>query len=156
MIKVACSIVFSCICLVQIAQVNLPKNMPFKTFNYKNSAAEKVVYDFSTSEKKAFLFYDPKTEALAEAMYNGCDFVFDKEKVTIFPIFYTGQLKKKNAGTSFPSLIPPQIYKVFLKNDFGIFNLSDSDYPIMVFYNEKNELCGFAKNVEQVNLIDCD
>ena len=41
------------------------------------------------------------------------------------------------------------------KSDFKAFNLTSADFPIIVIYNEKNELCGFAKSVEQISDIDC-
>ena len=150
-------LMFMCFYLVQIAQINIPKELPFKKVLYKNSAGGDETYNTATTELKAFLLYDISTQPLAEAMFNGTTFVFENVPVTVFPVLYVGdEMKKINKSVDIQSKIPVQIYRSFEKTQYEQFHASKSDYPIMIFYNEKNHLCGFAKNVEQVNLIDCD
>lgn len=151
------SLIFICFSLLSyfsIAQVRFPDTLHLKSLTYKNGPKTTGTFDFSKTEKKAFLFFDIKTEALAEAMYNGCRFVFDRNRINIFPVFFTGELTKK-ASEDFETIIPMQLYRSPYMSDFKEFNLSDADFPILVVYNEKNELCGFSRNVEQISGIDC-
>jgi len=128
--------------------------LPLTQYNYKNNSGKVESYNFLKPEKKAFLFYDIVSEPMAEVMYNGCGFVFNNTPITIFPIYFTGQLIKK-VSKNFPSKIPTQLVESPIKSDFKAFNLTVADFPIIVVYNEKNELCGFAKSVEQIADIDC-
>ena len=147
-------VVFAVLCLSNFAQLTLPDILTMKKLDYKTAAKTIVSYDFAKTEKKAFLFYDIHSEAMAEVMYNGCKFVFDKSKITIFPVFFTGQLVKK-ASQDFESEIPTQLYQSPLKSPFKEFNLSDTTLPLLVVYNEKNEICGSSRNAEQIAEIDC-
>lgn len=128
--------------------------LPLTQYNYKNNSGKVESYNFLKSEKKAFLFYDVVSEPMAEVMYNGCGFIFNNTPITIFPIYFTGQLIKKSSK-NFLSKIPTQLFETPNKSDFKIFGLTAADFPIIVVYNEKNELCGFAKSVEQIADIDC-
>ncbi len=136
------------------AQVTLPDTLKMRNLEYKNSSKMSVQYDFTKAEKKAFLFFDIQTEPMAEVMYNGCKFVFDKAPISIFPVYFTGQLIKK-ASADFPSAIPTQLYESPAKSPFKNFNLADTTLPFLVVYNEKNEICGYARNTEQISEIDC-
>jgi outer membrane protein OmpA-like peptidoglycan-associated protein len=80
--------------------------------------------------------------------------VFDKTPISIFPIYFTGQLIKK-ASPDFAKGIPTQLYESPAKSPFKSFNLADTTLPFLVVYNEKNEICGFARNTEQISEIDC-
>ncbi len=87
-------------------------------------------------------------------MFNGCNFVFNERKITIFPIYFTGQLTRKSSD-DMNTKIPIQLYRspdVSIFKDYGI---TEKDLPIIVVYNEKNELCGFSKTVEGISDIDC-
>jgi outer membrane protein OmpA-like peptidoglycan-associated protein len=126
----------------------------FKTLDYLNTSKIKSTYNFSKNEKKAFLFFDINTEYLADVMFNGCNFVFKEKKITIFPIYFSGQLMKKKSD-EIGSKIPTQLYRTPETSVFKDFNLKNSDFPILVVYNEKNELCGFSKNVTQIGEINC-
>jgi outer membrane protein OmpA-like peptidoglycan-associated protein len=132
----------------------LPNPLPLSHYTYNTSSSKKEKYNFQKFEKKAFLFYDIKTEALAEVMYNGCGFIFNNTAISVFPIYFTGQLIKK-ASVNFPSKIPTQLYESLKKTNFKVFNLTEEDFPILIIYNEKNELCGYAKTTEQIADIDC-
>lgn len=140
--------------LCYYAQINLPKVIEFKTINYLDKSKTKQVYDFSKNEKKAFLFFDINSEYLAAVMFNGCNFVFKEKKVIIFPIYFSGQLMKKKSD-EIGSKIPTQLYRTPETSIFKDFNLKESDYPLLVVYNEKNELCGFSKNVNNIGDIIC-
>lgn len=131
-----------------------PQLLPFKTMEYVDKAHTKYIYDFAKPQKKAFLFFDIKTEALAEVMYNGCNFVFTEKKITIFPIYFTGQLNKKNSK-DITTTVPTQLFRSPEMSLFKDFNLKETDFPLIVIYNEKNELCGFSKNVEGLAEVDC-
>ncbi len=137
------------------AQLTIQNPLLLKTLVYTNSEQKIVDYSFTTTEKKVFLFYDIKTEALAEVMYNGSEYVFDKTAITVFPIFFTGDLKKKKIK-SFLTKIPTQYYRSPMQSVFKKFNITETDLPIFVLYDEQNKLCGIAKTTEQVNEIDCD
>lgn len=141
-------------CLNYYSQNNLPNQIKFKTIDYLDKSKVKQVYDFSKNEKKAFLFFDINTEYLAEIMFDGCNFVFKEKKITIFPIYFSGQLVKKKSD-EIGSKIPTQLYRTPETCIFKDFNLKESDYPILVVYNEKNELCGFSKNVNNIGQINC-
>ncbi|MCD6018994.1 MAG: outer membrane protein/peptidoglycan-associated protein [Bacteroidetes bacterium] len=143
-------IIFKC----QFGQINLPETLPFKTIDYLDKSRKKVVYECSKPEKKAFLFFDVKSEPLAEVMYNGCSFVFPDKKIIIFPYFFTGQLKKK-ASADMKSAIPVQLLRTPAMSLFKEFNITEADFPLLVVYNEKNELCGFSRSVEGMAEIEC-
>ncbi len=147
-------VLFALVYVSNFAQLKLPEVLSLKTLDYKSAAKTTVSYDFSKPEKKAFLFFDIQTEAMAEVMYNGCKFVFDKSKITVFPIFFTGQLVKK-ASPDFESEVPTQLYQSPQKSPFSEFNLADTTLPLLVVYNEKNEICGSARTTEQISEIDC-
>lgn len=136
------------------SQTLYPTSLPITQFTFKNKASKLETYPFSTSEKKAFLFFDIKSEPFAEVMYNGAVFVFNNSPISIFPIYFTGQLNKKT-GQNFPSKIPTQICNSPLKSEFKNFNITEADFPLLLVYNEKNELCGFAKTTEQISEINC-
>jgi outer membrane protein OmpA-like peptidoglycan-associated protein len=131
-----------------------PQHLPFKKIDYQDKARTKFSYDCSKPEKKAFLFFDLKSEPVAEVMYNGGNFVFGEKKISIFPVYFTGQLNKKTSP-EFSKKIPTQLFRSPVMSTFKDFNLTDADFPIMVVYNEKNELCGFSKNVEGLAEVDC-
>lgn len=131
-----------------------PNQLPLKNINYLDKALTKFTYDCSRPEKKAFLFFDMKSEPVAEVMYNGANFVFNEKKISIFPVYFAGQLKKKTSP-DFSNKIPTQLFRAPATSLFKDFNLTDTDFPIMIVYNEKNELCGFSKNVEGLTEIDC-
>ncbi len=136
------------------AQPVLPVKLTLTQLMYKTAEGKTEPYNFTNSEKKAFLFFDIKSEPLAEVMYNGSAFVFNNTPISVFPIFFTGQLIKKNSK-NFPSKIPTQLVKSPLKSDFKALNLNESDFPLLIVYNEKNELCGYAKTTEQIAEINC-
>ena len=155
MSKITGVVIFTCVSFFLSAQSLVFQNtLPFTQYNYKNKSNKVESYNFLKPEKKAFLFYDIISEPMAEVMYNGCGFVFNNTAITIFPIYFTGQLIKK-ASENFPSKIPTQLFESPNKSDFRVFNITTTDFPILVVYNEKNELCGFAKSVEQITDIDC-
>lgn len=145
---------FNSLCLIQYAQNKLPNPIGFKTFEYIDKTKTKAVYDFGTNEKKAFLFFDMNTEALAEVMFSGAIFVFNEKKITIIPIYFSGQLTKKTSD-DIESKIPTQIMRSPENSVFKDFNITNNDFPLLVVYNEKNELCGFSKNVQNIGDIDC-
>lgn len=140
--------------LIANSQTTFPSSLSFKTIEYLDKAKVKTNYDCAAPEKKAFLFFDMLTEPLAEVMFNGCNFVFNERKITVFPVYFTGQLTKKTSD-DMNSKIPIQLYRspdVSIFKDYGI---TEKDLPIVVVYNEKNELCGFSKTVEGISDIDC-
>lgn len=137
----------------QFAQT-FPALLPFKNIEYFDKAKTKVKYNCAKPEKKAFLFFDIKSEPLAEVMYNGCNFVFTEKKITIFPVYFTGQMKKKTSK-DISSKIPTQLFRTPDMSMYKELNLVETDFPLLIVYNEKNELCGFSKNVEGLADIDC-
>lgn len=136
------------------AQDNLPKTLPFKTIDYMDKANVKKVYDGSKQEKKGFLFFDMVSESMAEVMFNGAKFVFNEKNISLFPIYISGQLTKKTTD-EMASKIPTQIIRTIESSIYKDFNFKQSDFPVLVVYNEKNELCGFSKNVQDIADIDC-
>ncbi|HRG00873.1 MAG TPA: OmpA family protein [Bacteroidia bacterium] len=140
--------------LSSIAQNSYPNPLPFKQIEYLNAAKVKSNYDCSKSEKKAFLFFDMVSEPLAEVMFNGANFVFNERKLTVFPVYFTGQLTKKTSD-DMNSKIPIQLYRSPEMSIFKEFGITEKDLPLIVVYNEKNELCGFSKTVEGISDIDC-
>jgi len=147
------SILFS-ISLSLFSQNTFPNPLKIKTFEYLSSDKVKRNYDFSKAEKKIFLFYDIASEPMAEVMFNGCDFIFNKKKVAIFPIFYTGLLTKKSTD-NIDSDIPVQVYRSVDMSPFRDFGFTEADLPFVAVYNEKNELCGISKSVQGIGDIDC-
>jgi outer membrane protein OmpA-like peptidoglycan-associated protein len=144
----------SILCLATHAQSRFPNPMPFNKIEYTDQGKVKRVYDVSQKEKKAFLFFDMASETLAEVMYNGAKFVFTEKNITIFPIYFSGQLTKKNPDDIGPK-VPTQIIRSPETSIFKEFKLTSEDFPLLVVYNEKNELCGFSKNVQDIAEIDC-
>lgn len=140
--------------LFMYAQDRYPNPIPFKTIEYVDKAKVKQVYDASKVEKKGFLFFDMTSEPLAEVMFNGANFVFTEKNITIFPIYFSGQLTKKTSDDII-SKVPTQILRSPETSIFKDFKLTNDDFPVLVVYNEKNELCGFSKNVQDIAEIDC-
>ncbi len=136
------------------AQNKFPNSLPFKTIDYLDKAKVKQVYNASKSEKKGFLFFDMASEPLAEVMFNGANFVFTEKNITIFPIYFSGQLTKKTSN-DIQSKVPTQIMRSPETSIFKDFMLTNEDFPVILVYNEKNELCGFSKNVQNIAEIDC-
>lgn len=141
-------------CIYIYAQNKFPNPIPFKTIDYLDKSKVKQVYDASKNEKKGFLFFDMASEPLAEVMFNGANFVFTEKKITIFPIYFSGQLTKKTSD-DIQSRVPTQIMRSPETSIFKDFKLTNEDFPVLVVYNEKNELCGFSKNVQDIAEIDC-
>lgn len=137
------------------AQAYFPNNLHLKNMKYKGNKDSSVVFDFSENKKKAFLFFDYKTKETAQVLYIGANFIFDKTQITIFPICYTGYLSKKPVEI-FETEIPIQLYTIPLASEFSLFDISELDFPILVIYNEQNQLCGFTKNVGEISKINCD
>ena len=52
------------------AQAVFHKTLTLKEYNYKTVAGKSEIYNFSIPELKAFIFYNDRTEAFAEVMYN--------------------------------------------------------------------------------------
>ena len=150
----SCIVFFNILFLKQYSQNTFPNPLTFKTFDYLDKSKTKLSYDFLKNETKAFLFFDMASETLAEVMFNGAKFVFNEKKITIIPIYFSGQLTKK-ASYDIDSKIPTQILRSPITSIFKDFKLKNEDYPLLVVYNEKNELCGFSKSVEKIADIDC-
>lgn len=147
-------ILFNIVALNVLAQLNIPVKLPFDSISYLDQSKQNKFYDAAQSEKKAFLFFDMSSEPLAEVMFNGCNFVFNEKKITVFPIYFSGQLVKKTSD-DIANKIPTQILRSPDYSVFKDFKLTNADFPLLVVYNEKNELCGFSKNVEGIADIDC-
>ncbi len=148
MFKLAYSIAFTALSSLLTAQKTFPQELSLAGFTFKNKAGAVEEYTPARKEKKIFLFYDVKSEAWAELMYSGAKFIFDKD-ASIFPIYFSGQLTKK-ASKDFESDIPTQIYSTPMKSIFKQFNLTEADYPILVVYDEKNQLKGYARTTEDI------
>lgn len=136
------------------SQVTFPDKFPVADFSFINMANKSEKYLLAKEELKAFLFFDIKTEPNAEIMYNGVDYLFEKTNMSIFPIYFSGELVKKRSP-EFSKKIPTQLYRTLYKSDFNFFNFKEEDLPILVIYNNQNELCGVAKNLQQISLINC-
>ena len=140
--------------LIAFSQTKFPNTIPFKTIEYLDKAKVKKSYDVTKNEKKAFLFFDMASEPMAEVMFNGSNFVFNEKKITVFPVYFSGQLTKKTSD-DIPSKVPTQILRSPETSIFKNFNLTNEDFPVLIVYNEKNELCGFSKDVQGIADIDC-
>lgn len=147
-------ILFNIVALNVLAQLNIPNKLPYETIEYLDKAKVKHTYKFSKHEKKAFLFFDIHTEHQADLIANAASFVFKERKITLFPIYFSGQLMKKQAD-NIGNKIPTQLYRIPENSIFSDLNLKESDFPLLVVYDEKNELCGITKNFESVGDISC-
>lgn len=150
------SLLFFCFfsaCL--FSQANYPNNLPLKSYTIIATNNVKKTYDLTLNEKKIFIFFDNDTESMAELLYNGCKFIFEKDKFVTFPIYFSGELTKKTSK-NFESLIPTQIYRTPLKSIFKEFGIQDLKYPLLFVFNENNTICGVAKNVEELANLNCD
>lgn len=148
MLKLAYTIAFVALSPLLTAQKAFPQELSLQGFTVKTKTGVAEEYAMGKKEKKIFLFYDIKSEAWAELMYSGAKFIFDKD-ASIFPIYFSGQLTKKSSK-DFASDIPTQIYSTPMKSVFRNFNLSEADYPILVVYDEKNQLKGYARTTEEI------
>lgn len=150
------SLLFFCFfsaCL--FSQANYPNILPLKSHTIIANNNVKKTYDLTLKEKKIFIFFDNDTESMAELLYNGCKFIFEKDKFVTFPIYFSGELTKKTSK-NFESLIPTQIYRTPLKSIFKEFGIQDLKYPLLFVFNEDNTICGVAKNVEELANLNCD
>jgi outer membrane protein OmpA-like peptidoglycan-associated protein len=137
------------------SQANYPNNLPIKSISIITNNHLEKTYDLTLNEKKIFIFFDSNTESMAELLYNGCKFIFEKDKFITFPIYFSGELTKKTSK-NFESLIPTQIYRTPLKSIFKEFGIKDFKYPLLFVFNEDNTICGVAKNVEELANLNCD
>jgi len=135
-------------------QPDIPFLLDNKNFVYRLSQDTSINYDAKRDKKKALLFFDYFTKNAAELLYIGCEFIYEKSQITIFPICFTDYLSKKSEEL-FPTEVPIQLYTVPLASDFNSLNLSEADFPLLVIYNEKNELCGYVKKAENITRISC-
>jgi outer membrane protein OmpA-like peptidoglycan-associated protein len=140
--------------LMTFGQLNFPKNLPIQEIKFKNTKGVSETYNVSNSEYKIFIFFDIETEPGAEILYTGSQFVFEKAKKTIFPIYFSGELVKKRSP-EFSKGIPTQLYRTLDRSDYKFFDFKKEDMPFALVYNEKNEYCGYAKNVPQLTLLPC-
>jgi len=147
-------IIFNLYGFFLIAQLNIPSKLPFDSITYVDQSKQNQVYYTSKDEKKGLLFFDMLSEPLAEVMFNGSSFVFNEKKITVFPIYFSGQLVKKTSD-DIHSKIPTQILRSPEMSIFKDFNLTHDDFPLLAIYSEKNELCGFTKNVQEIPDIEC-
>jgi outer membrane protein OmpA-like peptidoglycan-associated protein len=152
--RICLLVIISFYSLCQSAQINIPNKLPFETIEYLNKANVKNKYNFSKHEKKAFLFFDIHTEYKADLLANATFFVFKDKKITVFPIYFSGQLMKKQAD-NIGTKIPTQLYRIPENSIFSNFNLKESDFPLLVVYDERNTLCGITKKFEEVTNIFC-
>jgi outer membrane protein OmpA-like peptidoglycan-associated protein len=155
MLRVSCFIIGLFVFFGLGAQSKFPQRLSLAAFNIKTKNDSVKSYSMSTPEKKVFLFFNIKTEAWAEVMYNGAKFVFDSDKAKIFPIYFAGQLTKKTSK-NFASDIPTQIYSMPYNSVFKDFNLTEADFPLIIVYDEKNEFCGFTRRTEDISELLCD
>ncbi len=136
------------------AQPNIPFLLDNKNFVYRISQDTSINYDSKKDKKKALLFFDYFTKNAAQLLYTGCEFIYEKSQITIFPICFTDYVSKKSEEL-FTTEIPIQRYTIPLASDFHSLNLTEADFPLLVIYNEKNELCGYVKKAENITLIAC-
>ncbi len=155
MLKVFYFIIFLGVFISGSAQRDFPQHLSLVDFKIKTKANTIETYDLTGPEKKVFLFYNLQSEPWAEVMYNGAKFVFDKDKSSIFPIYFAGQLTKKSSK-DFETVIPTQIYSTPVMSIFKSFNLTEEDFPLLIVYNEKNEFCGYTKKTEDIAEVGCD
>ncbi len=154
MTKARWCILFIVVYVKLISQGSIPENLQFQTFTYLDKENVKCIYDFTKHGKKAFLFYDMGSESMAEVMYNGTNFVFGEKRISVFPVYFSGQLTK-SPDVTFNPKIPTQVLRSPETSIFKDFGLKHDDFPLVVIYNEKNELCGVSKDVQSIASIDC-
>ena len=135
-------------------QSKFPETLPIKSITYKSVNDSNITYDLSTSSKKIFIFFDYHNLRDAELLYEGCCFMFDTTQVDVFPICFTGYLFKK-PDKIFETNIPIQNFNGPFNFELNQFQITESDLPLVIIYNENNEMCGFANLVENLTEINC-
>lgn len=148
------NILFVFVTTITIAQPKFPDKFPFDTLAYIDKEGVKCYFDVAKTTKKIFLFFDISTEAQAEAMYGGANFVFGEKRTVIFPIYFSGQLIKK-PDMEVRSKIAVQLFRTPESSIFKEFGITKNDLPLIVVYNEKNKLCGITDEVENITKIAC-
>lgn len=105
-------------------------------------------------EKKVFLLYNLSSEALTEAIYTGTKFLSGDNHVVYIPVFVNGITDQKTA-LSFDHSLPVQTIRTIENSAFISLGVEESSLPMLIAYNENNELCGFSHTVEDLVKIDC-
>lgn len=148
------NILFVFVTTISIAQPKFPDKFPFDSLVYIDKEGVKCYFDVTKTTKKIFLFFDISTEAEAEAMYGGTNFVFGEKRTAIFPIYFSGQLVKK-PDMEVHSKIAVQLFRTPENSIFKDFGITKNDLPLLVVYNEKNQLCGITDEVQNITKISC-
>lgn len=146
------NILFVFVTTISIAQPKFPDKFPFDSLVYIDKEGVKCYFDVTKTTKKIFLFFDISTEA--EAMYGGTNFVFGEKRTAIFPIYFSGQLVKK-PDMEVHSKIAVQLFRTPENSIFKDFGITKNDLPLLVVYNEKNQLCGITDEVQNITKISC-
>lgn len=148
------NILFVFVTTISIAQPKFPDKFPFDSLVYIDKEGVKCYFDVTKTTKKIFLFFDISTESEAEAMYGGTNFVFGEKRTAIFPIYFSGQLVKK-PDMEVHSKIAVQLFRTPENSIFKDFSITKNDLPLLVVYNEKNQLCGITDEVQNITKISC-
>ncbi len=148
------NILFVFVTTISIAQPKFPDKFPFDSLVYIDKEGVKCYFDVTKTTKKIFLFFDISTESEAETMYGGTNFVFGEKRTAIFPIYFSGQLVKK-PDMEVHSKIAVQLFRTPENSIFKDFGITKNDLPLLVVYNEKNQLCGITDEVQNITKISC-
>lgn len=105
-------------------------------------------------DKKVFILYNLSTEALAEAMYTGTKFLSGDNHITYIPVFVNGITDQKTT-LSFDHSLPVQNIRTIGNSAYIGFGVEEASLPVLIAYNENNELCGTSHTVEELVKIDC-
>lgn len=101
-----------------------------------------------------FLIYNLNSEMIAEAMYNGIGFLTENKNVTYAPVFVNFLTDQKSSLT-FQYSIPTENVRNLEHSNYNGFQLQESDLPIAIVYNEQNDFCGYARNVDDLTKVEC-
>lgn len=124
------------------------------TINFPRQLPSPLTKMGNKKSKKIFLVYNFNTQAQAEAIFNGARFVAG-DLFTCIPVYILPPKTNQKTSLEFPNCPPIQSIQSIESTDYKTLNIKESDLPLLIIYNEKNEFCGFSKDVSQLTDQEC-
>ncbi len=142
--------IFTCLLLCKglCAQVAYPHELPSSLVKI-NPGLDKG------HSKKVFLVYNVSSEALMEAIYKGTKFLTEKATDILYVPVFVNSVTDQKTALEFENNLAVQNIRNLDNSDYKVFKLGENDLPVLIAYDENNELCGSSHNVEDLVKIEC-
>lgn len=131
----------------QNTEINLPKQLPPSVIKANPKMS-------SNTQKKVFLIFNFNGQDMADYIYQSVSYLADNDSVIFTPIFIN-TFTDKDPIIKFSSSIQLQKIRSLEASAYSAFQLKDSELPILIAYDTKNQLCGSAQRIENLSKIKC-